>query len=82
MFLVTSLQLPPLFRVTCTLPSSVPTQMIPAVTGDWRHVGGGVLGLTWGHSPVRVDYPADLPRPETRIVNMSRLAEALTVLQD
>jgi anaerobic selenocysteine-containing dehydrogenase len=50
---------------------------IPAVTGDWRHPGGGVLSLTWGHSPVAAAYPPELPRPATRDVNMSRLAEAL-----
>ena len=55
---------------------------IPAVTGDWRYVGGGVLSLTWGHSTVAAGYPADLPRPPTRTVNMSRLAEALTVTDD
>jgi anaerobic selenocysteine-containing dehydrogenase len=50
---------------------------IPAVTGDWRYPGGGVLAMTWGHSPVGAPYPSDLPRPATRDVNMSRLAEAL-----
>jgi anaerobic selenocysteine-containing dehydrogenase len=55
---------------------------IPAVTGDWRHPGGGVLALTWGHSPVSAAYPADLPRPATRDVNMSRLAEALNDTDD
>src|ERR1017187_10045046 len=33
-FFVTSVQVPPPFCVTCTLPSSVPTQRIPGVTGD------------------------------------------------
>jgi anaerobic selenocysteine-containing dehydrogenase len=56
---------------------------IPAVTGDWRHVGGGVLGMTLGHSLVTegpAGAPADLPVPAARRVNMSRLAEALTEL--
>ncbi|MEA2249497.1 MAG: hypothetical protein QOH46_4026 [Solirubrobacteraceae bacterium] len=55
---------------------------IPAVTGDWRHAGGGVLALTWGHSPVAAAYPPDLPRPATRDINMSRLAEALSEATD
>ena len=38
MFRVTSFQAPPPLRVTCTLPSSVPAQMIPAVTGDSERV--------------------------------------------
>lgn len=54
---------------------------IPAVTGDWRHVGGGVVTLTSGQLLV-TDGPAaappDLSYPPARTVNMSRLAEALT----
>jgi anaerobic selenocysteine-containing dehydrogenase len=58
---------------------------IPAVTGDWRHVGGGVLGMTSGHFPItrsHVAFPADLPMPPARTINMSRLGEALTTLDD
>ena len=55
---------------------------IPAVTGDWRHVGGGILAVTWGHSKIAVSYPDDLPRPPARQIDNSRLAEALTVTDD
>jgi anaerobic selenocysteine-containing dehydrogenase len=58
---------------------------IPAVTGDWRHVGGGVLCMTSGHFPHdadRVAFPPDLDLPRARTVNMSRLGEALTELDD
>lgn len=58
---------------------------IPAVTGDWRHPGGGVLALTSGQVPIdtrRVAFPRDLPMPPARSVNMSRLGEALTRLDD
>jgi anaerobic selenocysteine-containing dehydrogenase len=58
---------------------------IPAVTGDWRHVGGGALAMTAGHYPydtARVVNPPDMPAPKTRIVNMSRLGEALGELDD
>ena len=55
---------------------------IPALTGDWRHVGGGVLAVTWGHSNVAVRYPEDLPRPPARSIDNSRLAEALTATDD
>ncbi len=57
---------------------------IPAVTGDWRYPGGGALCVTAGHFPVdtqRVAYPADLPMPAARTINMSRLGEALTELE-
>ena len=56
---------------------------IPAVTGDWRYPGGGALCMTTGHFPIDVDgvaFPSDLPG--AREVNMSRLAEALTELDD
>lgn len=58
---------------------------IPAVTGDWRYVGGGSLCMTEGHFPVdarRVAFPPDLALPAARTVNMSRLGEALTELDD
>ena len=58
---------------------------IPALTGDWRHVGGGALCMTEGHYPVDVAgvaFPDDLPMPPGRTVNMSRLGEALTGLDD
>jgi anaerobic selenocysteine-containing dehydrogenase len=58
---------------------------LPAVTGDWRHVGGGVLCMTSGHFPVdqgRVAFPPDLAQPPARTINMSRLGEALTEVDD
>ncbi len=58
---------------------------IPAVTGDWRHLGGGVVCAVHGHSPLQRQaamVPPDLARPAARTVNMSRLAEALTELDD
>jgi anaerobic selenocysteine-containing dehydrogenase len=58
---------------------------IPAVTGDWRHVGGGALSLTSGHFPydtAAVVSPPDLLQPPARTLNMSRLGEALTTLDE
>lgn len=58
---------------------------IPALTGDWRHPGGGALVMTEGHFPYdasRVVEPADLQAPPARTINMSRLGEALTELDD
>ena len=55
---------------------------IPALTGDWRHVGGGILAVTWGHSKIGARYPDDLPRPAARSIDNSRLAEALTATDD
>jgi anaerobic selenocysteine-containing dehydrogenase len=58
---------------------------IPAVTGDWRHVGGGVLSETLGHFPhdvAQVVAPPDLPATSSRSVNMSRLGHALAELDD
>ncbi len=59
---------------------------LPALTGDFRHVGGGVLCMTGGHfggiDAGRVRVPADLPAPPARTINMSRLGEALTETDD
>ena len=53
---------------------------LPAVTGAWRDVGGGVLLSTSGTFPVRgeaLERP-DLTPPGTRTLNMSQLGRALT----
>ena len=59
---------------------------LPALTGDFRHAGGGVLCMTGGHfggiNTGRVKVPADLPAPAARTINMSRLGEALTSTDD
>lgn len=58
---------------------------IPALTGDWRHVGGGALAMTSGHMPYadsELVAPAGMPAPKGRVVNMSRLGDALTELAD
>src|SRR4029077_15023929 len=59
---------------------------LPALTGDFRHVGGGALCMTGGHfggiDPGRVRVPADMPAPPARTINMSRLGEALTQTDD
>ncbi|HEY6547020.1 MAG TPA: molybdopterin-dependent oxidoreductase, partial [Vicinamibacteria bacterium] len=53
---------------------------LPAVTGAWRDVGGGVLLSTSGTFPVRtsaLERP-DLTPPGTRTLNMSQLGRILT----
>lgn len=53
---------------------------IPALTGAWRHPGGGILLSTSGASTVNTDAlerPDFIP-PATRTINMTRLGEALT----
>ena len=59
---------------------------LPALTGDFRHVGGGLLCMTGGHfggiSPDRVRFPDDLPALPARTINMSRLGEALLETAD
>ena len=53
---------------------------LPAVTGAWRDVGGGVLLSTSGAFPVdddRLQRP-DLVPPGTRTLNMSQLGRLLT----
>ncbi|MEZ5098576.1 MAG: hypothetical protein R3C15_01950 [Thermoleophilia bacterium] len=39
---------------------------IPAVTGDWRHVGGGFLAVTLGAVPLSVRVPAGPCRARRR----------------
>jgi anaerobic selenocysteine-containing dehydrogenase len=54
---------------------------IPAVTGAWRHLGGGLFADTRGVVSVALDVAAvtrpDL-EPPTRVINMIRLGAALT----
>jgi anaerobic selenocysteine-containing dehydrogenase len=52
---------------------------LPALTGDWRHVGGGAFLSSSKLYPFNNDalQRPDLIRPGTRTVNMVQLAEAL-----
>ena len=52
---------------------------LPAVTGDWRHVGGGALLSTSKLYPFDDAFLTrpDLIRPGTRTVNMTQLGDAL-----
>ena len=53
---------------------------IPALTGSWRHVGGGLLQMPLWEFPIdwaRVSRP-DFIRPGTRVVNNLQLGRALT----
>ena len=53
---------------------------IPALTGSWRHVGGGLLQMPLWEFPVdwaRMSRP-DFIRPGTRVVNNLQLGQALT----
>ena len=53
---------------------------LPAITGDWRHPGGGVLLSTSGTFPTNnaaLERP-DLAAPGTRTLNMSQIGRVLT----
>jgi anaerobic selenocysteine-containing dehydrogenase len=54
---------------------------LPAVTGAWRHTGGGVLLSSSGMARFdeKVLHRPDLTRGNPRTINMTRLGEALTV---
>jgi anaerobic selenocysteine-containing dehydrogenase len=57
---------------------------LPAVVGAWRYPAGGILLSTSGTFPlnfVALERP-DLIPPDTRTINMSRLGEALTEIND
>jgi anaerobic selenocysteine-containing dehydrogenase len=53
---------------------------LPALTGAWRHVGGGLLQLPLWAFPMQwgVLHGADLIRPGTRVLNQWLLGPALT----
>jgi anaerobic selenocysteine-containing dehydrogenase len=63
--------------------------MLPALTGAWKHLGGGLqlsLSGAYGFNGTALERPdlmmaSPLERP-ARIVNMSRLGHALTELDD
>ncbi|MEM9714028.1 MAG: molybdopterin-dependent oxidoreductase [Actinomycetota bacterium] len=50
--------------------------LLPAVTGSWRDVGGGLARSTQVYFETALAYPTD--RPERPTVNMGRLGEVLT----
>jgi anaerobic selenocysteine-containing dehydrogenase len=58
--------------------------LLPAVTGAWNDVGGGCLLSTSGTFKLNTGKLArfDLSPPGTRTINMSRLGEALTEIND
>ena len=53
---------------------------LPALTGAWRHVGGGILALTHWSFPLNIGamHRPDWIRPGTRVVNQWQLGAALT----
>ena len=53
---------------------------LPALTGAWRRVGGGLLQLTVGVFPLnlRALMHPELATPGTRVVNVLKLGRALT----
>ncbi len=53
---------------------------LPAVTGDWRHPGGGAMLSTSKQFPFDDAFLTrpDLILPGTRTINMTKLADALT----
>jgi len=53
---------------------------LPALTGAWRHVGGGILQLTHWAFPLNIGamHRPDWIRPGTRVVNQWQLGAALT----
>ncbi|MEP6717352.1 MAG: molybdopterin-dependent oxidoreductase, partial [Terriglobia bacterium] len=59
--------------------------LLPALTGAWRHVGGGLQASTSAafHINDKGLERADLqPHGAARVVNMTELGDALTTLQD
>lgn len=57
--------------------------MLPALTGAWRHRGGGLMHFTYelfgqALNWQRIELAATLENPETRSVNMIRIGKALT----
>lgn len=58
---------------------------LPALTGAWRHRGGGFLlsnSSSYGFNTAALQRPDLLPRPLPREINMNELGWALTELQD
>lgn len=50
--------------------------MLPAVTGAWRDVGGGLARSTQAYFETALNYPTD--RPRRRTFNMAELGRVLT----
>jgi anaerobic selenocysteine-containing dehydrogenase len=52
---------------------------LPALVGDWRHLGGGILLSSSGAYPSRTPLLTrpEMIRPGTRVLNMSALGDAL-----
>jgi anaerobic selenocysteine-containing dehydrogenase len=58
---------------------------LPALTGQWRHRGGGAIKSNSHYSALnarQLERPDLLADPSTRTVNMNRLGDALLTLND
>lgn len=56
--------------------------MLPAITGAWRQLGGGLMHMTYelfgeALNWEKINLPAKLTNPKTRTVNMVQLGQAL-----
>src|SRR6266513_3002817 len=56
--------------------------VLPCLTGTWDDVGGGCQLSSSGTFPLRSLHREDLIPPGTRTINMTRLGEALTEIDD
>jgi len=58
--------------------------LLPALTGAWKHVGGGIFQNSGRAFPMNRDAMAmpELIPPKTRVVNLLGLGRALTTLSD
>ena len=56
--------------------------MLPALTGAWRLQGGGLMNMAYelsiGLNWQELEFPPELPKPDTRSINMIKLGKALT----
>jgi len=57
--------------------------MLPALTGAWRHFGGGLMHMAYEFAGDALNWesinlPQELANPQTRLINMIELGKALT----
>ena len=60
--------------------------MLPALTGAWRHFGGGLMHMTYelfgeALNWESIQLPMELSNPKTRLINMIELGKALNTTE-